>query len=322
MPDDGNRSIMKNRLEMKKYIRNLPLLLASMAVAPSHAQLNIIASKPEMKEYSVQNALPYDSLTNVSERNCTSLPGQILFMHGAPNATYGYVETFYTDNPLEVSNAEKYKGGQGNTPADAVTGKYFEVEKTFTKPYGKILMYALLLREQESGDKIYYKSTIYPRAMTCMGYYEKLKSRYIGKTFLSLGMRVETMDGSIVTPDIASEYRCMDVGLEMNNDGAILILENEAGERIKATPVDDQVYEFITTTHLEDVVKRHGNKYGKQIAFRQVSVGMTPEMVLEAWGEPYRKSTSKTTDKTVDYWSFDRNRRVTFENGKVAYIGE
>ena len=106
----------------------------------------------------------------------------------------------------------------------------------------------------------------------------------------------------------------------MNGDGAILILENEAGERVKATPVEDEVYEFVTTEHRDHIIKKYGEKYGEQIALRQVSLGMTPEMVLEAWGEPYHKSASQNENKTAESWAFDRNRYVNFENGKVVRI--
>lgn len=302
---------------MRLYTFAFLLFITSIT---AQAQLNIISNKPELKEYSVHNAAAYDSLTNISAKNCMALPGQTLFMCGAKNDKSGYVETFFTDNFLTVDNPKKYKGDKHSTPADAVVGKYFEVEKVWTKPAGITLRYALLLREKESGDKVYYKAAFYPRAIICMGYYEKLKSRYIGKTFLSFGLRVETMDGGIVTPAVGSEYRCKDVGLEMNGDGAILILENEAGERVKATPVEDEVYEFVTTEHRDHIIKKYGEKYGEQIALRQVSLGMTPEMVLEAWGEPYHKSASQNENKTVESWAFDRNRYVNFENGKVVRI--
>ena len=302
---------------MKQYI--LTCLLA-ITCFTAQAQLNIISNKPELKEYSVHNAEAYDSLNNISAKSCMALPGQTLFMCGAKNDGNGYVETFFTDNFLTVDNPKKYKGDKHSTPADAVVGKYFEVEKVWTKPAGITLRYALLLREKESGDSVYYKATIYPRSMICMGYYEKLKSRYIGKTFLSLGLRVETMDGGIVTPAVGSEYCCKDIGLEMNKDGAILILENESGEQVKATPVEDEVYEFVTTEHRNNIIKKYGQKYGSQIALRQIALGMTPEMVLEAWGKPYHKSASQNGNKTAESWAFDRNRYVNFENGKVVYI--
>lgn len=302
---------------MKQYIFIFFLAVTSLF---TQAQFNIISNKPELKEYYVNNAEPYDSLNNISVKSCKGLPGQTLFMCGEKKAGDCYHETFFTDNFLTVANPKKYKEDKYSTPADAVVGKYFEVEKVYTKPAGITLRYALLLMEKESGDKVYYNDAIYPRAMICLGYYEKLKSRYIGKTFISLGLRVETMDGGIVTPAVGSEYRCMDVGLEMNKDGAILILENESGEQVKATPVEDEVYEFITTEHRDNVVKKYGQKYGEQIALRQVSLGMTPEMVVEAWGEPYRRSIVQNETKTAESWAFDRNRYVNFENGKIVYI--
>lgn len=302
---------------MKQYIL---ILFLSVTNIIAQSQFNIISNKPELKEYFVQNAVVYDSLSNISAKSCMGLPGQTLFMCGSKNAGHGYVETFYTDNFLTVDKPKIYKGEHYSTPADAVTGKYFEVEKVLTKPAGNTLRYALLLREKESGDKIYYKATIYPRAMICLGYYEKLKSRYIGKTFLSLGLRVETMDGRIVTPEVGSEYRCKDVGLEIDKDGAILILENESGEQVKASPVEDEVYEFVSAERRDNIIKKYGQKYGSQIALREVSLGMTPEMVLEAWGEPYRKSAYQNENKTAESWAFDRNRYVNFENGKVVYI--
>lgn len=302
---------------MKQHII---IIFLSVTNIIAQAQLNIISNKPDLKEYSVQNAVAYDSLSNISAKSCMGLPGQTLFMCGAKNTGQGYVETFYTDNFLAVDKPKIYKGEHYSTPADAVAGKYFEVEKVLTKPAGSTLRYALLLREKESGDKVYYKATIYPRAMICMGYYEKLKSRYIGKTFLSLGLRVETMEGGIVTPEVGSEYRCKDVGVEIDKDGAILILENESGEQVKATPVDDEIYEFITTERRDHIIKKYGHEYGSQIALRQVALGMTPEMVLEAWGEPYRKSACQNETETAESWAFDRNRYVNFENGKAVYV--
>lgn len=302
---------------MKQYI--LACLLA-ITCFTAQAQLNIIGNKPELKEYSVHNAEAYDSLNNISAKSCMALPGQTLFMCGTKNGHKGYVETFYTDNILIVDKPKIYKGGFYSTPADAVEGKYFEVEKVWTKPAGITLRYVLLLREKESGDSVYYTTTLYPRAMICLGYYEKLKSRYIGKTFLALGLRVEKMNGGLVTPAVGSEYSCKDVGLEMNKNGAVLILENESGEQVKATPVDDEVYEFVTTEQRDYIIKKYGQKYGLQIALRQIALGMTTEMVLEAWGKPYRKSASQNGNKTAESWAFDRNRYVNFENGKVVYI--
>lgn len=186
----------------------------------AEAQLNIVTRNSGMKEYTVQNAQPYDSLTNVEERSFAALPGQTLYMHGARNDSRGYYDTFFTGNFLAGSGRQVYKDdGQGNTPAEAVVGKYYEVLKVWTESDYLTVGCCLLLREKESGEEIYYNPYLYPLSMTCLGFYEKLK-RYIGQTFLSLAKRVETEDGQIITPPEGTEYRCVDVGLKMNSDGS------------------------------------------------------------------------------------------------------
>lgn len=66
----------------------------------AEAQLNIVTRNSGLKEYTVQNAQPYDSLTNVEERSFAALPGQTLYMHGARNDSRGYYDTFFTGTSL------------------------------------------------------------------------------------------------------------------------------------------------------------------------------------------------------------------------------
>lgn len=101
------------------------------------AQLNIIPKNDGLKEYTVQNAQPYDSLTNVESRSFASLPGQTLYMHGAKNDSRGYYEAFFTGNFLDGKNHPVYKmDGVSVTPAKAVVGKYYEILKVWTKGTG------------------------------------------------------------------------------------------------------------------------------------------------------------------------------------------
>ena len=287
----------------------------------AEAQLNIVTRKSGMKEYTVQNAQPYDSLTNVEERSFASLPGQTLYMHGARNDSRGYYDTFFTGNFLAGSGRQVYKDdGQGNTPAEAVVGKYYEVLKVWTERDYLTVGCCLLLREKESGEEIYYNPYLYPLSMTCLGFYEKLK-RYIGQTFLSLAKRVETEDGQIITPREGTEYRCVDVGLKMNSDGAFLLMEGADGVRVEAFSIGgDEVYEFVSAALISSLTERYGKKYGKQVAFRKVDTGMTREMVIAAWGEPYRKTEIKRQDGTLETWRFSDNRYVELLDGKVLNV--
>ena len=106
---------------------------------------------------------------------------------------------------------------------------------------------------------MYYNPFRYPLSMTCIGYYEKLK-RFVGQTFLSLAKAVETEDGQVITPAEGAEYRCVDIGLKMNSDGAFLLMEGADGVRVEAFPIGgDEVYEFVSTARigqLEKTVRR------------------------------------------------------------------
>lgn len=296
------------------FIGIFPLFLCGTV----SAQLNIVPKSNGMKEYTLQSAMPYDSLTNVEERSYASLPGQTLFMHGARNDNRGYYEVFFTGNFLDGGKHPVYKvDGISVTPAKEVEGKYYEVLKVWTT---KTSGGCLLLREKESGDEIYYKPYTYPRCMTCMGFYEKLK-RYVGRTFLSLAKKVETEGGEVITPVEGAEYRCVDIGLKMNSDGAFLIMEGADGVKVEAFPIGgDEVYEFVSTTRIASLEKRYGKAFGKQIAFRKVDVGMTKEMVIAAWGEPYRKSEIKREKSVLESWSFSDNRYVEILDGKVTNV--
>lgn len=286
----------------------------------AEAQLNIVSKNDGLKEYTVQNAQPYDSLVNVDKQSFTSLPGQTLYMHGAKNDSRGYYEVFFTGNFLDGGKYPVYKvEGVSMTPAKEVVGKYYEVLKVWTKTDLYTSGCCLLLREKESGDEIYYNPYRYPLSMTCLGFYEKLK-RYIGQTFLSLAKAVETEDGQVITPAEGAEYRCVDVGLKMNSDGAFLIMEDADGVKIEAFPIGDEVYEFVSIERIASLVERYGKKYGEQIAFRKVDTGMTKEMVIAAWGEPYRKSETKKEDKVLETWSFSNRRYVEILDGKVVNI--
>lgn len=201
-----------------------------------------------------------------------------------------------------------------------MVGKYYEVLKVWTESDYLTVGCCLLLREKESGVEIYYNPYLYPLSMTCLGFYEKLK-RYIGQTFLSLAKRVETEDGQIITPPEGTEYRCVDVGLKMNSDGAFLLMEGADGVRVEACSIGgDEVYEFVSAARISSLTERYGKKYGKQVAFRKVDTGMTREMVIAAWGEPYRKTEIKWQDGTLETWRFSDNRYVELLDGKVLNV--
>ena len=152
-------------------MKTIPIITFFLCtVMYAHAQLNIVPKIDGLKAYTVTNAHPYDSLTNVEKRSFTSLPGQTLYMHGVKNDRNGYWDAFYTVNFLTGDDRTVYKAVNiSTTPSKEVVGKYYEVVKVWTKTDYLSAGCCLLLREKESGDEMYYNPFRYPLSMTCIG---------------------------------------------------------------------------------------------------------------------------------------------------------
>ena len=96
-------------------MKTIPIITFFLCtVMYAHAQLNIVPKNDGLKEYTVTNAHPYDSLTNVEKRSFPSLPGQTLYMHGVKNDRNGYWDAFYTVNFLTGDDRTVYKYGAQN----------------------------------------------------------------------------------------------------------------------------------------------------------------------------------------------------------------
>lgn len=299
------------------------IIALSMIIACSglelKAQLNIIPKSEPFQVYTVDNALPYDSLTNIE--NYAALPGQTLFMSGIRDSSRGYMETFFKGNFMtEKPNIYGTENTFDSTPANKVDGKYFDVVKVWLKqgPFGGNGC-CILLREKESGEDVYYKPTLYPKAMMCVGYYEKLK-RHIGRPFRSLEIKAETMSGDVLRMDEGKDYKCVDIAVELNGGGPILIMENSDGQRVKGHPSGESIEEFVSYDDIDECERRFGKKFGKDIAMRHVVSGMTSEMVLAAWGEPFLKRSMDDEGTAKEYWRYAHDRSIVLEDGIVVLV--
>lgn len=71
---------------------------------------------------------------------------------------------------------------------------------------------------------------------------------------------------------------------------------------------------------IEKMVKKYGNIIGKTIANWKISIGMTKEMVIDAWGKPKDINKTITNYGTREQWVYGLSSYVYFENGKVITI--
>lgn len=305
------------------HIKNMSYAIMVLMPCTLNAQLNIIAPEDGVKEYTVANSEPYDSLVPFYDPHFTKFPGQTLFMHGSDEHKIGYYDAFFTGNILKGKHEvyRQMEGRTGYTDPEAVTGKYYDVIKVWTQPAGKYFNYCLLLRDNKTGEDIYFKPGTATRAFTCVGFYDKMKTMHVGSTFEALGTNVNRLEGGIIRTEKGEEYRCIDIGLEMNkNDGAFIILENSSGDKVKSIPFGRTVTGFVSKDIIKEMTKSFGDKFGPQIARGDIDIAMTEEMVATAWGRPYRVEQAEVKGKTFNYWYYPDNRYVTFQNGKVLRI--
>jgi len=284
------------------------------------AQVNLIQPSDGIEEYSRENALPYDSLQNITTQSVGSLPGQTLFMQGAKNDGSGYYQMFFTSNFLRSQATVYHDNKYGFTPAGDVVGHYYTVERVWVRREQLGSACCMLLRDKTTGAEVYCNLWARSGAMTVMGYYEKMKKIHIGNTFHSLNIITKTIDGVRVTPAPEALYKCVDLGLELHGGDMFLILQATDGQKVRGTAIGRQVYEFVSDDYIREMISRYGKKYGKSIAYRRIEEGMTTAMVIEAMGEPYRKQVSKDREANQEYWDYGSNGSVVLQNGKVVRV--
>ena len=210
---------------MKKIFASITLFAIPLL---SMAQISIIEDKPEpVKEMSFQ----YDSLSNMKE------------MKGA-DGNYGYRHLIgqtilYCGDPWNYSY---------NSPKVPV-GDYYYIKNVDIYKGSSLKKYCVFTIEN---TKTHKESTFESYAFSCneywvvLGYYEKLKSMYVGKEFILAHQCRDRNDGlfSLDTDTITrriednSVWKCIDVSVKFRNNkrwqyevndhrsGVVLVMDN------------------------------------------------------------------------------------------------
>jgi hypothetical protein len=69
-------------------------------------------------------------------------------------------------------------------------------------------------------------------------------------------------------------------------------------------------------------INKFGQENGEIIAQQRVKIGMTIEMCEVAWGKPYDKSRSITSDQSIESWYYGWKRSLYFVNGILSRIND
>lgn len=300
----------------------------------SYAQITI--ERPIEKVDKAEKEVKYDSLSNINEANIRSLKGQTIFVKGTPDSKEdGFRNLFFEEKGFKSQFFEKRvykqveKNGLKYTPYNLLEGKYLVIEDIYIQKYprdNEIYEYSLLLKNEE--DSLYCYLSGRDPAMSnfiILGYYEKLKEKYVGKTFKATGKNVFTKFGTDEHIQIApgTILKCVDITITLAEYVAIhAVLENSSIGKIKTYFGNEGLPRYvIDINYFNKLVKKYGTQYANLIIAKQVKVGMTKQMVLESWGQPYEGINETTGSFGVhEQWCYGNGKYLYFENGKLTTI--
>ncbi|MBQ3070674.1 MAG: hypothetical protein IJD12_03180 [Tidjanibacter sp.] len=179
-----------------------------------------------------------------------------------------------------------------------------------------------------------------------VGYYEKLKQQFVGKSFIYTD-RVEhillyssirdTKTDESVDLQEGEEWKCVDIQLvdsgysmplcailsDSNGREIMVIIENSTpsiSEVIKVTSIPRFMEKSEFVKWSDSLIEKYGLENALAIICRDVKVGMTEQMCIEAWGEPKKKNTTFIEGVVSEQWVYGSGLYLYFDNGILTTI--
>lgn len=324
-------------------MRNLLCMLLMFVAMYSKAQITIGNNVAEVKHSEVK----YDSLSNINKTNIMSLKGQTLFVRGSSFAkSNDFSFLFYEEKgfPKDSYKKKLYKQtkvnrdgyGSSVTPYDAIVGRYFLISDVFEQKSTSYVKdrseYCLFLKEVNGKDSLFcylkgLSSPAFPesRDLLILGFYEKLKERYLGRTFKVTGKRIFERCGNKENVEVSSgvSFKCIDVAVDLGDyDNLYAVLENDNIGKIKGAISEmGEISNVIDLDKYNLFVKKYGVNNANLIIAGKVKIGMTEQMAIESWGSPKDGiNETKGAFGVHEQWCYGNGRYLYFENGKLTAI--
>ena len=293
---------------MKKIVLLLMVFLPIFV----HGQISI-RQAAEKKMVDVK----YDSLENfVKPENTRALIGQSLYVIPISEGLrkYGY-DGFYTKSSLEkefiYKTIDKYSSSSLYEELVGRTFKVIDVIKQNGKYYGT----DYILKIADDKDTLFYQYPEYESSykMMVLGYYEKLKSKYVGNKYyfkrapdkywtdFETGEQVELIAGS--------EWTCTDIVLDSKYYNLKMLFKNNNSQTL-SNEIERLDINFILKDYGDYLFNKYGELYKKAIAGKVV-IGMAKELVVIAWGFPEKINSSSDG---LDQWVYG-NQYLYIQNG-------
>jgi len=314
---------------MKQIIIFFILLFYSFDLS---AQITVTGA-PEKKN-EIDNA-PYDSTKNFLGENVYKYLGQTLYLKEKSEVlrrySYKGFVLDYNKSSTDLKNVYKCCDGINSKYSD-LAGLYFDVIDVHKHPQASEntrlfgTTYFLELREQKSGDKVYfeYKAEFeHSFPFIVVGYFEKFKESNLGRKLVVRGRNwwdgdlsmTDIRTGELVSLIPGSIWEIVDLTIEDTFYSMVFLIQNKDSETVQISPssADDNRFVFEY-----DEAKSYEEKFGTEdwntILNRKINIGFTEEMAKLAWGEP--KEINRSSHGR-DQWVYD-GQYLYFENGKIV----
>lgn len=89
----------------------------------------------------------------------------------------------------------------------------------------------------------------------------------------------------------------------------------QSNDTLQMKLVEKQTQVTSEEERLQQMIEKYGKNKGRLIAARKVWTSISPEMALDAWGEPSNKQKTELNNLVSERWTYPDGRFLYFENG-------
>ena len=152
------------------------------------------------------------------------------------------------------------------------------------------------------------------------GYIEKVKKDILGKRFvLSKSAFPDGFDE--VDFDITDKWTCTEIKFGATELRHKIVLKNKKGSSIEINLRDvfPNIKKYIyPEAKADSFLKKYKKDLWAATLNRELTVGMSAELLLEIWKKPDNKTKSMSGGFSTETWSYDDGSYLTLENGKLT----
>lgn len=283
-------------------------------------------------EKTANKNIKYDSLYNYPYDKLYALIGQELYI--VPNTFYKRIgfTSFYKE-PKYQALKYKTKKKYDETKYEYLADKTFYVSNIIerkTEP-GEIdinitrmpkgYKYYIELKEVENENNIAYfeyscSPDMYP--FVCVGYFEKMKKKYIGTSYYYKNNLLSINDynsGEQFIPSPQSEWVCEDVILDSKDFKLKLLFKNKNKQSF--IDIDKCIYSYMIPKDLGDSYKKLYGDFYDAAMNHEIKIGMNKIMVEFAWGEPDKINPSNIQGEYNEQWVYNKACLYFNKEGKL-----